>query len=411
MQDQQKSRYIYLLAFFGDLSLSLIGLSLVLFAVELGATTTQVGIISSAYGLTYLFMPALLGRLGDKIGRKMSLLIATIGQTGVALFLIWVAIADYITPNLGHLMLAHIFGGIVYGFFWPAIEAYVSETTEDGDGNHIRSISNFCVAWSLGFSLGPLIAGYFSEINVLFSFIVLAVIYAIEFLIVLIKIPKIPSETQVKQQEQKKANSTKNEEIQLKEISMSLDKANNSKHNVAFILLFGTLIYSMLGRFIFSYFANYAVLPEGLNWSGTLVGQMIFVVGMARTVFFFFGRYTKPEVSRIIIAFLPLGLLLFILMLVTSPILIILIFIAFGGLLGHQYFSSLELLLKNEREGKGAKAGIFESAVGFGSVLSPVIAGGLGEINLRLPFLGFGLFSIVLGGISYIYLKNGTNKK
>ncbi|MHA1257282.1 MAG: hypothetical protein ACTSPS_16965, partial [Promethearchaeota archaeon] len=58
------------------------------------------------------------------------------------------------------------------------------------------------------------------------------------------------------------------------------------------------------------------------------------------------------------------------------------------------YLVSLELLLKYEQEKKGAKAGIFESIVGIGSALSPLFAGMIATINLKMPY--FIVASIVL---------------
>ena len=51
--------------------------------------------------------------------------------------------------------------------------------------------------------------------------------------------------------------------------------------------------------------------------------------------------------------------------------------------------------MKQEEKEKGAKAGLFESAVGFGS-FSPLIAGLFAEIYIILPFFLFaGITSIV----------------
>ena len=53
---------------------------------------------------------------------------------------------------------------------------------------------------------------------------------------------------------------------------------------------------------------------------------------------------------------------------------------------GHNYAVSLDLLLVYETKEKSTKAGLFESSIGLGSSLAPVIAGLLAEIYLQLPF-------------------------
>src|SRR5271157_3146842 len=83
--------FAYILAVLGDLDYAILLVGCVLYGTQLGGSTTEVGLIGGAYGFTYLFMPAILGRIGDKMSRKASLVIAACCQIGVALFYLLIA--------------------------------------------------------------------------------------------------------------------------------------------------------------------------------------------------------------------------------------------------------------------------------------------------------------------------------
>ena len=133
----------------GDLGGVSINVLAVLYSTKLGMSTVQVGLIGAAYGLTYLIMPALLGHIGDKIQRKTSLLLSTALQICLTVFLLFILLG--ITENVFFpLFLLLLFYGIVYGFYWPTIEAYISENAFHSVAFHRKAIALFCIFWSLG---------------------------------------------------------------------------------------------------------------------------------------------------------------------------------------------------------------------------------------------------------------------
>jgi MFS family permease len=82
-----------------------------------------------------------------------------------------------------------------------------------------------------------------------------------------------------------------------------------------------------------------------------------------------------------------------------------------GLLAGRIYYISLELTLKLQHEGKGAKAGIFEGIIGLGSGLIPIISGLLAEKDLSLPFYIVGILCIIFAVICFILAVNNRKKK
>ncbi len=375
----RKLRVIYPLSFIGDLTLSMLLVITILYGTKIGLSTIEVGLIGGSYGFAYIFMPFILGRFSDNISRKTSLIIAISGQMILALVFIFIITqtSDFIFYGLFLVLFLY---GIVYGFFWPSIEAYVSENTEHSSKEHEKGIGNFCISWSLGFAIGPFLAGLFYDFNMVLALILAFTLYTSAFCLILFKMPKIKPKNKDQLIESNKINNQVN--------------INSNSRKILVLLLMGVFIYATISKTLLSYFTNYAALPEGLNWNGTLIGQVLFFFGLGRTTYFIIARFLKNSFSAITQSFLVIGLCLIALALLYHPALIAIIFFITGFFVGRTYLVSLELLLKYEQEKKGAKAGIFESIVGIGSALSPLLAGMIATINLKMPY--FIVASIVL---------------
>ena len=379
----QKSQFpIYLLAVIGDFNYSLLLVLSVIYASMFGASSTEIGLIGGAYGITYLFMPMVLGRLSDYFPRKFGLLIGVFFQILSSVYVIF-------THSIFGLILCQIFMGIAYGFYWPNIEAILSESSRS-EREHSESISNFCLSWSIGFTLGPLLAGIFSDMNVFMGFLLCLSLYSFSFIIVIIFIEKKEARKYSKEQSTVKQNDT------IK--SSSVDK-------LQIILHLSILVYSILVKIILSYFPSYAVLPNGLGLTGSITGTILFLFGLGRTIFFVIGRFFRSNMTSIRNNFLIFSIFFILIPIMKNVIVISIVFGIFGFFIGRQYLFSLNLLLEHEKERKGAKAGIFESFIGFGTIFSPIIAGSIAEFNNILPFYIFSALAFVVFGVVFIMLR------
>ena len=389
-------RVIYPLAFVGDLTLSMLLILSVLYGTNVGLSTIEVGLIGGAYGFAYIFMSAMLGRVSDIISRKISLMIAISAQTILTIFFMFIITqaGDFIFYGL---FLVQFLYGIAYGFFWPSIEAYVSENTEYSSKEHEKGIANFCISWSIGFAIGPFFAGFFYDFNMILALILAFILYASTFFLILFKMPKF------KPKNKELNKNTVNQSMELINLNNQVNHYSHSK-KILILLLMSVMIYATISKTLLSYFTNYAALPEGLNWTATLIGQVMFFFGLGRTFYFIIARYLKNSFTAITQSFLVIGLCLITLPLLYPPALIAIIFFITGFFIGRTYLVSLELLLKYEQEKKGAKAGIFESVVGIGSALSPLFAGMIATINLKMPYFIFAFIMFVFVVVS-VFLK------
>ncbi|TFG15153.1 MAG: MFS transporter [Promethearchaeota archaeon] len=393
---KQNLSLVYYIAFIGDLTLSTVIVGCILYATNIGLTTIEVGLIGGAYGFTYIVMPAVLGKISDNFSRKISLTIAVSGQMILMIYFLFIItqISDFIFFGLFFGLLLF---GIMYGFFWPSIEAYISENTESSHREHEKGISNFCISWSFGYALGPLFAGFFSDFNILFVFIIAFLFYISSFCLIFFKLPYIKPKH--------KNNATNNLSKSGENISSNNQLKQYSHSNkILLLLLMGVMTYSIVSKVLLSYFTNYAALPEGLNWTGTLIGQVMFFFGLGRSFYFLIARYFKNSFSAITYSFLFISIFLFTLAFFYPPILVSIILFIIGFFVGRTYLVSLELILKFEKEKKGAKAGLFESIVGIGSALSPLISGIIATIDLKMPFFIFA-FIVFLFLIIHLYFK------
>ncbi|MGV9172218.1 MAG: MFS transporter [Promethearchaeia archaeon] len=376
----------YLLAFLGDINLSMIQVLSVLYGVMLGASPSQNGFIGGGYGLSYLLMAAFLGRLGDKIKRKYSLILALSFQLVISLYYIFFA------SNIIQLILGQIALGCAYGFFWPSLEAYISENSSASPIVHQKAISSFCIAWSLGYTLGPFLAGVLSDITVVLGFSMIFILYLIAFSILLVFIPS--------------GKDNGNDSAALAgEMDFEMETKEQGNKKLMLRLLIGMVIYAMLGKVVLNYFADYASRPLGLGFTGAVVGFLLFSFGAGRTIYFILSRYIETSLNRLSYAYLITSLLLVFLTFMESVTIIFVIIFIFGIAAGLIYKSTLEILLLYEHEKKSTKAGLFESMIGIGSALSPIIAGYLAEISLIFPFFIYGLVASLIFLVNFLLQK------
>lgn len=386
----------------------------VFFAVNLSFSTSKIGWISSSYGIAYLLTPMFMGQLVDRLTHRKSLLIATGSQAIISLFYILMLLTN--PPGIFVLIIiGQVIRATAYSFFWPAIEVIYSEIAQGNQRRHERNISLFCICWSLGSALGTSIAGIFGQWILLGGFITISIVFIIAFGIVSLLIPKnISNQDFVDESSPKSAQACvempisptqPNAITQPQPISLPF-----SLKKIIWLTLAGTLVFSIISKGIIGYFPNYSVLPEGLNFSKFLTGQLVFAFGLGRFSGFIAGQWITNSFKKLAVNILALSVLLVGLVLFTNVWVLVFFLYIIGYLMGRIYFIALELTLKYHLEGKGAKAGMFESFVGMGTALSPLIAGFLAEVDLLYPFIFFSGFSLVIGGILLWQILTKQNK-
>jgi MFS family permease len=380
--------WIYILAFIGEFNLGFLTFVSILLAVRLGANTIDVGWISTAFGLTYALMPFIVGKISDHFSRKSNLLFITIAQT--------ILISYYLLAarSVGGLILGQILYGLIYSMFWVNLDALISERTDHSPRQHHISFFNYCIGWTMGSGLAPFFGGIFADTDIIIGFLIVAGIYILGVFIVFLGFDN-----------QKRGKLTPDPENLASDIENSAPPPKIAGSILLIVILFQT----MLVKVIMAYFPNYAAEPTGLFWSGTLIGQVVVWFGVARVIFFIFGRIWENSFRWIPGILIALGIILLQFLWVDQPVVLACLFAFSGFMIAKIYITILELMLYSEKKSKGSKAGLFESVLGIGMSLTPVIAGWFGSLWLLLPFLIFGGTAIILGVALLIYVTRNKD--
>ncbi len=389
------------LPFIGDFNNSTLTIVFILFGVQIGLSPSQIGWIVTSYGIAYLISSPLIGLLGDRLSRKTSILIATIGQTVIAGVYLFVYLQkEDVSHYLYLIIIGQVIRAILYAFYWPAIEAHLSESSGDSMQQHQRSIGHFCIAWSLGAALGSNLGGVFADIQIELALIVVIVVYVLGIILAITTMDHHPvhSSPIIIQENHVKSNGKHPN-------SNSKSSSNDILRKISAILLMGTFLFAISCNGIMNYFSNYASLPAGLHLTEIIIGQLLFIFGMGRFIAFLLQEKIPITLSFLIFSSACEGFLIILYGIFKNPIILGSILFVSGFLAGRVYYNSLELTLKYQKQDKGAKAGIFESVVGLGSAVTPILSGHLAELNLSLPFYIFGTICLVMAGISTLLLK------
>ncbi len=374
----------------------------VFYAVSLGFSPGTIGWIASIYGITYLITPVIMGPIIDKLPRKTSLLIATIGQTIITLG--YIAMIAIEPPSIFYLILGgQVIRATAYAFFWPTIQVLYSEIAQGNHKQHERNISLFCISWSLGAGLGASFAGIFGEWVLIGGFITVSVVYAIGLGLVVFGIPGDSKQKIIIDSTISKPDTPFKPSKPSKPSKPT--KPTKPSNLVLWVILLGTLVFAVTSKGILSYFPNYAVIPEGLNLSEFITGQIIFALGIGRFLGFLTGQWITNSFTKLVRNTLTAGTFLLAIAFIDVPWILMVILLIIGYIVGRIYYIALELTLKHHTHNKGAKAGLFEGMVGLGTALAPLIAGWLAEWNLIVPFIFFSAFALVSWGIMRILGK------
>lgn len=140
---------IFLIVLVDVLGLTIILPLLAFYSERLGASPTQVGLLTATYAVCQLVSGPLLGRASDKMGRKPLLLVS---QIGTLIGFVILARAD----ALWMVFLSRIIDGSTAGNLTIA-QAYIADNT--APENRAKSFAVIGIAFGFGFLVGPAISG------------------------------------------------------------------------------------------------------------------------------------------------------------------------------------------------------------------------------------------------------------
>ena len=146
-----------------------------LYALDLGANQLAIGVLMAFYGLCPMLLAVTIGKLADRVGPRLPMLVGTAG-VAVALLL------PPIFPGLATLYISALLIGTSFHFFFVTVTGIAGGI--GGEGNRVR---NYALV-SLGFSgagfMGPMAAGFsIDHLGHLPTFLVLSLFTSIPMLL------------------------------------------------------------------------------------------------------------------------------------------------------------------------------------------------------------------------------------
>ncbi|MCQ8892568.1 MAG: MFS transporter [Candidatus Methanosuratincola sp.] len=338
--------------------------------LSLNANDWELGILGAVLALPYIIGSILFGRVSDRVGRKPLLV------GGLALYF-FVILAYVSTADILVLGALRCLEGIAFSSIWPSAEAFVADRS--GGGGLDRQVGHYSVAWSAGYTAGPFLMGaVLSALSLAHAFALASILVICGILVILtIRMPQGKPEPD-----------PVDEHVPPRGVS--------------------GLVYIMI-IWGFAMLTYYFLLPPYAVSVGVAASVAGYIVGSAsgmRTIsFMLYGRFLRRNS-------VVLGMILLLVSAIIGwafPTLFgfFAMAILFGSALGLLYAYALARML--ELPSKGAGAGIFEAAIGFGEFLGPVTMGYVGFLfGSGATFLAL---SLVAAASLPIAVRAGKNKR
>src|SRR5512141_1504973 len=123
---------------------------------KLGASGSDLGVLSAVYAAMQLVCAPFWGTLSDRIGRKPVLMIGVLGYA-IAMFIFGLATQFWM------LFVARTFSGVLSSAVMPTSMAYMSDSLPEKERS--GAVGKLGAAVGVGVVLGPLLAGYLSAVS------------------------------------------------------------------------------------------------------------------------------------------------------------------------------------------------------------------------------------------------------
>ncbi|NPB03180.1 MAG: MFS transporter [Thermotogae bacterium] len=330
-------------------------------ALDIGATPFEIGLIFAAYPVAQFLSAPFWGRFGDRFGYKWGIILGTLGFA-ITSFLI------PLLPYVWYLILIRFLGGLVSAAALPSSSAYIGAVSDPDKA--IRNFGFYGAALGSGMVFGPFIGGLASNFGLLVPFILSGSIALIAFLVALVTV--------------------RNVKAYIPHRKVSILTLPTAKRILVLIGFLGMLI-------TVNFEAILALLVKDRFGLGAReVGYLMGVAGLfGAAVQGNMGKISRviPEDKAIPIGFLTASFIA--LAVPWSPSFLILgslvvVLVMASGIVQPSVLS----LLSQGTERRGIVMGVYQSAASFGRIVGPPIAGFLYGLHFSAPFVWASLLSL-----------------
>jgi MFS family permease len=258
-------RHVLIIVFGFQVALNLTRPIMTLYASEMGSSTFEIGILTAAFAFFPLIFAIQAGKIADKIGDRLPVLI---GLIGIAIGMIF----PYLFPKMWALYASQFIVGLSNVFIAVSLQNVLGNAANNENRDHYFSMFGMAVA--SGQLIGPVIGGYISEHYSYSSAFLTAFFIGLAPIILTSRIPVI-----LKKESAKKIS-----------IKSSIDLLKEP-------ILRKALISSALVLYSRDIFVAYFPLfAKQYGISNSSIGWIIAIQGLAMIII----RYILPTLSRIL---------------------------------------------------------------------------------------------------------------
>jgi len=341
----------------------------------MGATGIWLGIIVSAYAISNSVAVPIAGRLSDRKGRKLFLVIGLLAYSIISLGYVW---AD----NVTQLTLVRLVQGVAGAATVPIAMAYIGDLSPEGEEGRWQGWAN--AAFFSGFGAGPLLGGVVTDhFGMSVTFFIMGGLNLLAFLVALFLLP-----------EASRRQRGKDFSLSFKEMSTSGMIRG----------LFSFRLVQALGRG--GIFAFLPIFASMIGLSISLIGVLITINFSSWILFTPLGGMIADRFNRRTLTIV--GNIVFSLLLVAIPLTNsfgqLLVVLLIQGMTGAFVMPAASALTVEEgrKYGMGSTMSMFFLAMSMGMAVGPIISGGIADwVNVASVFyfgavmglIGTGLFA------------------
>ena len=355
-------------SFNANLILPLYSVFLPLLAYALKASAFEVGLVGGAANAVYCFMPFVMGHFADR-GNARRFFVTT------SFVLLSVISISYIyVQNPATLIVTRIFEGVGWAMLWPAIEAAIRDSTTDAR----RALSIFNLTWSSSAAVGPLIGSIIVFVSTIReAFVVSSAVMIVTLLLNLAPIVL-----------------KRSKDVVVMRTTPISDHVQTPRYG-AKLYVPSMILAAITVGVLYTFLPEYA---KSIHVSILLVGVATFTFGFARFLVYLLTTkerlrasllHSRNRARNVVISLVIMSLSSLLMFVNDSSGLVYVAAAAIGGACFSVVYavSQASIIAEAAPEKVGRSAGMFESSIGIGQSLGPVIGGAIAMGSYSTPFV------------------------
>lgn len=344
-----------------------------LFAKDLGASYSDLGVIGFSNFIPYMFIPLFVGLLLDRFNKGILLSLGLVLDF-VSIYLLSVA------DSIPQVIIFRTLVGVAHSFFWPPCESIISKSTSPQ--NRVKAISRFMAFFVVGIMIGPLVGSFlFEHFDVSYRIIFQIAAFAIATSLV------------------SSLMLSKDKDVTHNGI-MSIASA---KHLIKFPTVIAILLFCSVSFGVFL-----AILPAFMSdrsISESNIELLFFVFGISRLVSLLTSSFLmKKFLTSILLVIISISVGMLILFYSHSMLEFGVAVLVLGFGFSVYFPLTFEIIMRKAKENVGALIGAYEATFGMGWAFGPLIIGVIANsFGISIPYLVLSVSGLFVLG--FVFLK------